>query len=230
MKDFEAASKILAAKTAIQAMYIASKVETNESWRKRKVSVMETLIKQKIAVSSQVRTTLLNSETNEIVEDTDHEFWGRGREGKGENRLGKIWIQFRKKLKDDPDFFSIPKRTISPYPRPPSNHRPPSTYMRPSSNYTEPPSHYVGSSRSNGSHHQRWASSNNQPRCHNCGEKGHVIRQCRQQELVSCWSCGQEGHKQKHCDYLSHQQRQYSRDRYDRYDYNSYDYNSYEDY
>ena len=230
MKDFDAANKILAANTGVQAMFIATKVETNESWRKRKVAVMEALIKQKIAVCSKVRATLLNSKSMEIVENTDHEFWGRGKDGKGENQLGKIWMKFRKKLNQEPDFFSVPKRTS--YTGPPSHRTgtrshhtgPPSHRTGPTSNRTGPRSHYTGHTKSKSPQYQRWASSSYQPRCHNCGESGHVIRQCRQQELVSCWSCGQEGHKQKHCNYLSHQQREYSRYDYDGYDNYRYNY------
>ena len=111
MGDFNAAKRIQSANTGLKAMLIASKIETNDRWRNKKVDVMESLVKQKISVCDKVRSTLLNSGSREIIEDTEHEFWGRGRFGKGENKLGKIWMKFRLKLKEDPNFV---KKTDQP--------------------------------------------------------------------------------------------------------------------
>ena len=52
-------------------------------------------------------------------------------------------------------------------------------------------------------HKQIWATREQQPRCYQCGETGHGMRQCRKQETVSCWECGLVGHKRKHCSYYS---------------------------
>ena len=210
MKEYDAARRIQKADKAVKALHIASKIQTNESWKNRKVSVMESLIQQKIAVSSKVRAMLSNSASKQIVENTSHEFWGRGEQGQGENRLGKIWMKFRQKLKDDPDFFSQQTRTPSHHGSAARNSAP-YAYSR---GYIKP-------------QQKRWATNKSQPHCFNCGEGGHVIKFCRQNELVSCWSCGQEGHKQKHCEYLSRRPRNHNRyapDRY--YDYNNqgYDY------
>lgn len=202
MKDYAAARRIQKADTAVQAMFIASKIETNESWKNRKANVMESLVQQKIAVSSKVRSILADSAAKQIVEDTAHEFWGRGQQGQGENKLGKIWMKLRQKLKDDPDFFSQPTRTLS----------------RHTGSTAKTPSRHT---RSNGSHQGRWATTNSQPHCYNCGEAGHVIKQCRQSERVSCWACGLDGHKQKHCDYLPDRSGHYNR--YDRDGYDGHD-------
>ena len=36
-------------------------------------------------------------------------------------------------------------------------------------------------------------------RCHNCGEKGHVVKTCRFNRKITCFSCGSQGHKSKSC-------------------------------
>lgn len=46
---------------------------------------------------------------------------------------------------------------------------------------------------------QRWTKSQQQAKCFNCGEPGHISSKCRHQNGVSCWSCGNAGHKSKYC-------------------------------
>jgi ribA/ribD-fused uncharacterized protein len=188
MGDHRAASKIIRSKTGLHAMKIAKSITTDDQWRQGKVKVMEAIIKEKLKSSDLVRNTLTQSGSKEIIEDTDHEFWGRGKTGQGRNQLGKIWIDFRKKCEESPNFLSGR----------PQHNRP------------------VRQNRN-------WATRHQQPRCFNCGEAGHGIRQCRKQDTVSCWACGLAGHKQKHCGYFSRQTRSY----YDDYDYDtSYDYDN----
>ena len=140
-----------------------------------KVKVMEGLIKDKLRVCEPARKALLETGTKEIKEDTSHEFWGRGREGKGQNMLGKLWMQFREKLHKDPTFPGKQARTESGNrnwtPRQPSR--------------------------------RKWATRQQQPTCYQCGETGHRELQCRQRQTVSCWTCGLAGHKCKHCENLA---------------------------
>ena len=42
---------------------------------------------------------------------------------------------------------------------------------------------------------------NDQRRCHNCGERGHLKNSCRHTQPIYCDSCGLRGHKSKHCAY-----------------------------
>ncbi|KAK3095688.1 hypothetical protein FSP39_017619 [Pinctada imbricata] len=35
--------------------------------------------------------------------------------------------------------------------------------------------------------------------CYNCGERGHVAKNCRHYGKIQCWECGQTGHKMRHC-------------------------------
>jgi len=162
MGDHHRAEKIQHATTGLHAMRIAEKIETDERWRNIKVKVMESLLKEKLKVCEPAKTALLRSGAREIVEDTTHEFWGRGKTGNGENMMGKIWMELRKSLRKDPSLFG----RASP-------------------------------------HRRNWATRQQQPRCYNCGETGHGMRQCRKRELVSCWSCGLAGHKSKHCQYYN---------------------------
>jgi ribA/ribD-fused uncharacterized protein len=73
MGDHDSASRIMHADNALQAMRIASRIKTDERWKRQKVEVMKSLIKEKIRVCEAARTALLNSGSKKIVEDTAHE-------------------------------------------------------------------------------------------------------------------------------------------------------------
>jgi len=103
MGNKEAGKRILQAETALQAMKIASRIKTNERWLHKKFGVMENIIKEKIKVCPAARDILLNSGSKMIIEDTHHEFWGRGSSGQGKNLLGKIWMEFRTQLQENQD-------------------------------------------------------------------------------------------------------------------------------
>ena len=105
MGQEEAARQIQQAETGVKAMRIASTIRTNERWQQRKYSVMESLIYQKLKVCDAARNVLIRSGSKKIVENTSHEFWGRGRSGKGQNMLGNIWMDYRQKLHEDPDYL-----------------------------------------------------------------------------------------------------------------------------
>ena len=90
MGDFNAANKIMKARTALNAMRIAEQIETNERWQQRKVQVMESIIHEKVRVCMETRNTLMGSGTKQIIEDTPNEFWGRGKHGQGQNNLGRL--------------------------------------------------------------------------------------------------------------------------------------------
>ena len=179
MRDNLNARRIQSAKTGLHAMRIAEKIETDANWKAKKVNVMKEILKEKLRVSEKTKKALLETGSKEIKEDTHHEFWGRGREDKGQNMLGKIWMEFRDKLKKDPSFpgnLSV------------SQHR--------NNNWTN-----------RQSFKRNWATRQWQPRCYQCGESGHGESQCRQRQTLSCWSCGLAGHKRKHCEDFGQQTR-----------------------
>ena len=183
MGDHNAARKILQAETGLQAMKIAAKIQTNEQWQHKKFSVMEKVIGDKLRVCEAAQKSLLESKSKTIVEDTAHEFWGRGQTGQGKNMLGKIWMDYRHKLQNDRNFL---KRQANDRERQ-TNYR-----ERPATSYQQD---------------RQWATRSSQPRCYRCGEPSHTVRQCRKADVVTCWACGRAGHKQKHCDDFSRQQR-----------------------
>ena len=203
MRDYRAATKIMKAKTGLHAMRIAQRITTNELWQQKKTQVMENIIKEKLKSNETVKSTLLESGSKEIIEDTSHEFWGRGKTGKGANKLGKIWMDFRKKCQENPNFLIMSDRPQQPRHR----HTPqqPREFYKPK---LQRFSKTVPQSRN-------WATREQQPRCYQCGEAGHGIRQCRKQDLVSCWACGQAGHKRKHCDYYVQESQSYYDNYYD---------------
>ena len=202
MGDHRAASKIMRSKTGLHAMKIGRKITTDGQWKNEKVKIMEEIIKEKLSVSDTVRDTLTQSGSKEIVEDTDHEFWGRGKTGNGQNRLGKTWMELRKKLKENPRFLERMNssrritKVHSPYVQP--------RQQRPL--YKRPQTH-------------NWATRDQQPRCYQCGETGHSLMQCRKEDIVTCWACGLGGHKQKHCGPYSRQSRSHTGHYSDSYDY-----------
>ena len=84
-------------------MRIASKIQTDERWTRKKRQVMEELIKEKLRVCDKAKKILLDSDSKDIIEDTAHEYWGRGKDGKGQNTLGKIWMKLRDQIRKDPN-------------------------------------------------------------------------------------------------------------------------------
>ena len=95
----ETAEKARKCRTGLQAKRLGDDIETDARWQHRKVDVMDNIIRWKLKVCPAVRKTLLDSEDRELIEDTPHEFWGRGKSDTGENMLGELWMLHRKKLK-----------------------------------------------------------------------------------------------------------------------------------
>ena len=88
-------------KTGIHAKRLGDRITTNSNWQRRKIDVMDNIIRAKVRICPDARKTLLESEDRELIEDTPHEFWGRGKTNKGENMLGKLWMLQREKLKNE---------------------------------------------------------------------------------------------------------------------------------
>ena len=71
-------------------------------WERVKDDVMRRAVAAKFAAHDDIRTVLLDTGDEEIVEDTstDH-YWGRGRSGTGKNMLGRILMRTRTRLRAD---------------------------------------------------------------------------------------------------------------------------------
>ena len=72
--------------------------EIRDEWHSENVAVMEELLREKVAQHEHVRKTLLESGNEELIENTDDTFWGRGEDGNGENKLGELWMMVRSEL------------------------------------------------------------------------------------------------------------------------------------
>ena len=84
---------------AAKRITIANRNKTPQDWDTRKVDVMREVLAAKLAQHEDVREQLLKTGTRDIVENALADgFWGNGPDGKGENWVGKIWMELREKL------------------------------------------------------------------------------------------------------------------------------------
>ncbi len=94
----EIRTRIQRALSAHDAKQIAKahKGEACPDWDKRKLSVMEALLRTKLEQHSYVRRKLLETGNAKLVEDSPKDsFWGRGPDWGGLNHLGRLWERIR---------------------------------------------------------------------------------------------------------------------------------------
>jgi ribA/ribD-fused uncharacterized protein len=75
-------------------------LEHREDWNKVKDNVMMTLLLAKFTQNTEIRDKLLETYPRELIYYSPDEYWGDGRDEIGENKLGRILMEIRKKLKD----------------------------------------------------------------------------------------------------------------------------------
>jgi ribA/ribD-fused uncharacterized protein len=95
------AQKILDAKSPHAAKKIsdAHAAVVDSSWHREKMSVMEEILRAKITQHENVRNKLTETGQKDILENSPVDsYWGIGKDGKGENVLGKLWMQLREEL------------------------------------------------------------------------------------------------------------------------------------
>ena len=99
--DKEIVERIKMAKSAHDAQKITSENRDKrlKNWDEIKVGVMKEILRNKIKQHSYVLKKLLQSGNREIVEDSwrDNQ-WGWGEDKKGQNLLGKIWMELRQEF------------------------------------------------------------------------------------------------------------------------------------
>ena len=61
-----------------------------EFFRQKNSSIMDNIIRAKLKLCDKVKTELEDSKDQEIIEDTEPPFWGRGKNNEGHNMLGNI--------------------------------------------------------------------------------------------------------------------------------------------
>ena len=92
--------RIMNTGTASQAKRIAdNELDTKGTdWNRLKDDIMYELLTIKFQQCNTCRGALLQSEDDELVEDTNHEYWARGHTGHGLNMLGKLIMYIRDTL------------------------------------------------------------------------------------------------------------------------------------
>lgn len=94
--------KIQKARSAHDAKKIARAHEQSKrpDWDAIKLSVMERIVRAKLAQHPYVRQMLLETGHRRLVEDSPKDsFWGWGPDKQGDNHLGKIWMKLREELR-----------------------------------------------------------------------------------------------------------------------------------
>lgn len=100
--DPNAKEMIREAKSPLEAKTIAHSSYGNGEvgdWKRTKVAKMESILRAKLAQHKEVEQALINSSDAYIVEDSPvDDFWGGGKDGTGENHLGKLWMKLRDEI------------------------------------------------------------------------------------------------------------------------------------
>ncbi|MBI5957344.1 MAG: NADAR family protein [Chloroflexi bacterium] len=71
-------------------------------WEKVKLDIMKQSVRRKFETHPDIRAVLMSTGDEDLVENAPNDyFWGAGRFGTGQNRLGKILVQVREELRSD---------------------------------------------------------------------------------------------------------------------------------
>lgn len=95
------AKKIYKAKSAHEAYKIAKSNadKAPKNWEEIKVTVMEDIVRHKLKQNPYVMHKLIQTGNRLIVEDSPKDsFWGWGKDRRGRNELGKIWMKLRSEI------------------------------------------------------------------------------------------------------------------------------------
>ncbi len=69
------------------------------NWKKIRLVLMTRALYTKVQMYDEVREALLATEDSHIIETSQYDYyWGIGRDLRGENQLGKIWMDIRLKI------------------------------------------------------------------------------------------------------------------------------------
>ena len=73
-----------------------------KDWEEVKDAVMEKAVMEKFKQNKEIREVLLSTDQDSIVEKTtDDYYWGCGKDGSGQNKLGKILMCVREKIRSE---------------------------------------------------------------------------------------------------------------------------------
>jgi ribA/ribD-fused uncharacterized protein len=75
------------------------RAKRRHDWQEAKVGIMTELMRAKIEQNPDVKERLLATGSKTIVENSPwDDFWGAGKDGRGQNRMGKILMHLRDEL------------------------------------------------------------------------------------------------------------------------------------
>lgn len=95
-EEVRKAKSPLLAKEVSNVKYKSAK---DPDWDNKKLTVMESILRAKLDQHKEVFDALVKSGNEDIAEDSPIDsFWGRGKDGNGENQLGKLWMKIRSEL------------------------------------------------------------------------------------------------------------------------------------
>ena len=84
---------------AKQSKTLAHSLPLREDWENVKYDVMLDALRAKASQYEFIRDALIESGDEELAEDSPYDYiWGLGKDGSGQNLLGKAWMQVRKEL------------------------------------------------------------------------------------------------------------------------------------
>lgn len=67
-----------------------------KDWDEIKVKTLYEILSEKVKQHEEVKAVLLATDNEEIIEDNPHDdYWGNGKDGKGQNQAGKILMKIR---------------------------------------------------------------------------------------------------------------------------------------
>jgi len=92
-------NKIWAAATPREARNMGQLVQMRPDWDQVKYSIMKECVKAKFLQHQDLKEKLIATGNEEIVEDSPIDwYWGCGKDGTGQNMLGKILMEVRHEI------------------------------------------------------------------------------------------------------------------------------------
>ncbi|PQO41192.1 NADAR family protein [Blastopirellula marina] len=79
------------------------KVKIRDDWEEVKIDIMRTAVRAKFLAHPTLQDLMLETGDETLVEAADGDyFWGAGKDGSGQNWLGKILMEVRDELRESP--------------------------------------------------------------------------------------------------------------------------------
>ena len=190
---WEIAEDITACRKANDAKSLGNQINRDnigQSWLDKRTDVMLDILETKAKQCNSFRQRLIRTGNKELIENTNDEFWARGRYDNGENQLGVLLMLLRQKLSSETVNVDPPEN------KSPQNKSPQKTTFHVTfgdkKNYRKNEVYIQTHER-----YEKQMSTNK--RCMNCKEFNHSTQECGFRKPAQCRQCFSYGHKQKFC-------------------------------